>query len=378
MTTISSSTRFLSAPPGAAREMLLSETSVKERGALVPVPHMVTSTVTPIPKRPAFALDPRRDTQKVRVNTLAMAATAEPQLKAQLVHNVDGTVTALAEIAVFGRKADSLMCLPDNRVSRRHAMIRRQEDGHYWYYDLGSFNGSYLNNERVTTVRQLEDGDVIRICDFEYRFELERADGEPRENTADIQLLPMIILVSDIKGFTRLSEVIPADDLAQAIGSWYGYCDQILAEHGAAIDKFIGDAVLAYWTDTSPNARAWALSAARYLRESCNLIQEEMRTTFERYGVDFTSGVALHLGEVAWGNMGQGGLTMLGDAVNTTFRIQALTRTLGNDVLVTSDFLDGWDDGMPHVTSVGQHNLKGKVAPVDLYGVHSAPELFLR
>ncbi len=270
------------------------------------------------------------------------------------------------------------MCLPDNRVSRRHAMIRRQEEGQYWYYDLGSFNGSYLNDERVTTVRQLEDGDIIRICDFEFRFELNKPGHGERENTADVQLLPMIILVSDIKGFTRLSEIIPADDLAQAIGSWYGYCDQILAEHGAAIDKFIGDAVLAYWTDTSANARAWALSAAKYLRESCDLIQREMKSTFERYGVSFSSGVALHMGEVAWGQVGQGGLTMLGDAVNTTFRIQALTRNLGSDVLVSSEFLDGYQDGENHVRPLGTHALKGRVAPVDLYAVQSAPELFVR
>ena len=141
-----------------------------------------------------------------------------------------------------------------------------------------------------------------------------------------MQVVPMLILVSDIKGFTRLSEVLPPDELAQAIGSWYSYCDQVLTEHGAAIDKFIGDAVLAYWTDVTPNARQWALSAARYLRESCSLIQEEMKWTFERFDAEFSSGVALHMGEVSWGQLGQGGLTMLGDAVNTTFRIQALTR----------------------------------------------------
>ncbi len=300
------------------------------------------------------------------------------EIRAALVNSADGTEVSLPEIAIFGRKPDSTICLPDNRVSRRHAMIRRQEDDEYWFYDLGSFNGSYLNGERVTTVRQLESGDRIRISDFEYRFELQRP-GEPSPSPgSDIQVLPMIILVSDIKGFTRLSEIIPHDELAQAIGSWYGYCDQVLTEHGAAIDKFIGDAVLAYWTDTSINARKWALSAARYLRESCDLIHEEMRGTFERAGMDFTSGVALHMGEVSWGQIGQGGLTMLGDAVNTTFRIQALTRSLGSDILVSSDFLNGWKEGPKHCRALGSHELKGRQAPVDLFALEHAPELFAR
>jgi adenylate cyclase len=307
-----------------------------------------------------------------------LSLMSESDILATLVNKANGDEVVLPEIAIFGRKKESTICLPDNRVSRRHAMIRRQEEGQYWFYDLGSFNGSYVNGERVTTVRQLEGGDVIRICDFEYSFDLQRpGDGEPEVQT-DMQVVPMIILVSDIKGFTRLSEVIPHDELAQAIGSWYGYCDQVLTEHGAAIDKFIGDAVLAYWTDTSVNARKWALSAARYLRDSCDLIQEEMKWTFERYGMNFSSGVALHLGEVSWGQLGQGGLTMLGDAVNTTFRIQALTRSLGSDVLVSSDFLKGWKDGARHVRPLGTHELKGRQATVDLFAVESAPELFVR
>jgi adenylate cyclase len=303
---------------------------------------------------------------------------SDSTLQATLVNKADGTETALPEIAIFGRKQESTICLPDNRVSRRHAMIRRQEEGEYWFYDLGSFNGSYINGERVTTVRQLEHGDTIRICDFEYDFDIQQPGSGSNFTAPDMQVVPMIILVSDIKGFTRLSEMIPHDDLAQAIGSWYGYCDQILTEHGAAIDKFIGDAVLAYWTDTSPNARKWALSAARYLRESCDLIQEEMKATFDRYGMGFSSGVAMHLGEVSWGTLGQGGLTMLGDAVNTTFRIQALTRQLGSDVLVTSDFLKGWKDGGKYTRPLGSHALKGRQAEVDIYAVESAPELFLR
>lgn len=299
-------------------------------------------------------------------------------IRATLVNSTDGTEVLLPEIAIFGRTPESTICLPDTRVSRRHAMIRRQEDDEYWFYDLGSFNGSYLNGERVTTVRQLENGDSIRIADFEYNFHLQDPDQPDASPGSDLQVLPMIILVSDIKGFTRLSEVIPHDELAQAIGSWYGYCDQILTEHGAAIDKFIGDAVLAYWTDTSPNARKWALSAARYLRESCDLIHEEMRWTFERAGMAFTSGVALHMGEVSWGQIGHGGLTMLGDAVNTTFRIQALTRSLGSDILVSGDFLRGWKDGAQHCRPLGTHPLKGRNAPVDLFALEHAPELFAR
>lgn len=302
----------------------------------------------------------------------------EPE--ARLVNLTEDSDTVLGDQAIIGRKDGCSVVLADIRVSRRHAMIRRHEDGEYWFYDLGSFNGSYLNGERVTTARELENGDVIRICDFELRFDLnapgESLPGVPDEGESVV--VPMIILVSDIKGFTRLSELMPPEEVAQAIGSWYGYCDQVLTEHGAAIDKFIGDAVLAYWTDTSVNARRWALSAARYLRESCDLIQEEMRWTFEKHGLSFESGVALHLGEVAWSQFAKGGLTMLGDSVNITFRIQALTRSLGQDILVSSEFLRGWKEGKELCTHMGLHELKGRANPVDLYTASRTPDLFVK
>ncbi len=297
--------------------------------------------------------------------------------KATLVNMADGTPYALSDVTIFGRKADSTVHLPDTRVSRRHAMIRSQEGGQYWFYDLGSFNGSYINGERVTTTRQLEDSDTIRICDSEFRFQLANAAGALPMPDLEVQTVPMLILVSDIKGFTRLSELIPHEELAQAIGSWYDYCNEILTEHGAAIDKFIGDAVLAYWTDVSANARKYAVQAGRELRRGCEEIGQQMRWTFERYGAEFASGVGLHAGDVAYGQFGQGGLTMLGDAVNTTFRIQALTRSLGHDVLASGDFFQGWPDGLRYCQPLGMHPLKGRLAPIELFAVETAPALVL-
>jgi adenylate cyclase len=287
----------------------------------------------------------------------------------------DGTQHTLSDLTIFGRKSDSAIHLADTRVSRRHAMIRRQEGGQYWFYDLGSFNGSHINDERVTATRQLEANDVIRICDHQFRF-LTLAPGQsPVTSELDVSSVPMLILVSDIKGFTRLSEMIPHEELAQAIGTWYDYCTEILTEHGAAIDKFIGDAVLAYWTDVSANARKWAVLAARELRRGCEEIGLQFRWTFERYGAEFASGVGLHAGEVAYGQFGQGGLTMLGDAVNTTFRIQAMTRTLGHDVLASGEFFSQWEEGKRYSQPLGIHELKGRIAPVELFAVETAPAL---
>ena len=260
-------------------------------------------------------------------------------------------------------------------------MIRQHEDGHY-FYDLGSFNGSYLNDMRVTTNRKLENGDVLRIADAEFRFQtsvtkmLSDEEALLSSTIPLIKKMPVIVLVSDVVGYTKLSASLPADELAQAIGTWYGDCDQILGSHGATIDKFLGDAVLAYWDQVTPEARKNALCTAHEMLDSCARIQTEHGALFEKVGHGFRAGIALHVGEVASGRMGggQGDLTLVGDTVNITFRIEELTRSLGKDVVVTREFLAGWNEGSELCSPQGEHQVKGRAKPVDIYSVERFPD----
>jgi adenylate cyclase len=86
--------------------------------------------------------------------------------------------------------------------------------------------------------------------------------------------------------------------------------------------------------------------------------------------------VALHIGDVTHGTLAPGTLTMLGDTVNTTFRIQSLTRTLGSDIIASSEFFETWPDwiaGKEYCHPLGIHDLKGRLAQVELWGVDSCP-----
>ncbi len=281
---------------------------------------------------------------------------------------------------LIGRSTESNVILTDPRASRRHAMIRQHDDG-YHFYDLGSFNGTYIGGNRVTTARRLENGDILRIADVEYRFETGISSTQLSEEDALlgstlplIQKIPVIVLVSDIMGYTKLSEALLADELAQVIGSWYSDCDQIFNSRGGTIDKFLGDAVLAYWTDVSAATRRTALATAQALHQSCERIEEVHRDLFERTGLTFRAGAALHLGQVATGRVGQGEFTLVGDTVNITVRIESLTRALGKNVLVTSDFLDNWPEGAACCAPQGEHEVKGRIKPVKIFSVETFPE----
>ena len=67
---------------------------------------------------------------------------------------------------------------------------------------------------------------------------------------------------------------------------------------------------------------------------------------------------------------------MLGDAVNTAFRIQNLTRFVGHDVLASGELFEswpGWPEGKAYCIPLGLHELRGKTSSVNLYSVQSCP-----
>jgi adenylate cyclase len=285
----------------------------------------------------------------------------------------------LTDSSTIGRSSDAVVPVSDPRASRRHALIRRQADG-FWYFDLGSSNGSFINERRVTTAQRLQPGDLVRVGDLAFRFEgSEESAGGDTGATAQPTLIgartrQVIVLVCDLHEFTLLSERLPPDQLAPVIGSWYAEVVEVLGRHGATLDKFIGDCALAYWLDTSFNARRDALLAAGQLQQVSDQVQCRHEEALRRAGVRFRSGAALHLGPVAYGAISAGEITLLGDAVNLAFRMESLTREFARPVLVSREFLDGWEAGRRICPGCGSRHVKGRVEPVELHWVDFPPE----
>ncbi len=290
-------------------------------------------------------------------------------------------VYELSPVSIIGRSAECQVVIADPRVSRRHAMIRKQ-DGGFYFFDLGSFNGSYLNGSRITATRQLCHGDRISFADHEFQY-LEKGEKTMSKNLEDlgastialIRSTPVILLVSDVKGFTSLSELIGADELAQVIGGWYSDCERILSEAGATVDKFIGDCVLAYWTSVTPSSLRSSLHAAEQLLASCERIYRERPGVFDAVQRRFEVGVALHTGMVAYGGMSQGEFTLVGDPVNLTFRLESLTRELDRSVLVSGDFIRAVPELRTHCKNHGVHRVRGRAQGVEVFSLTDFPAL---
>lgn len=262
-------------------------------------------------------------------------------------------------------------------------MIRQQASG-FWLYDLGSANGTMLNDREIPQPTQLKHGDLIGLADITFLFhvpeEAETTSSEdaltdtPMATVIGVRKTPMVLLVTDIMNFSGLSERLGEERVAQILNVWYDDCRAIMEENEGTIDKFMGDGMFGYWTKTTPQARHQALEAAKLLAEGPRSLPTELRQFLEFEQIPVRCGVGLHIGEAAVGAVARGTRTALGDAVNMTFRIESLTRELGTSVLTSSTFLSGWDSGTTKFESFGLQALKGYTEQMELFGVAEEDE----
>jgi adenylate cyclase len=181
-----------------------------------------------------------------------------------------------------------------------------------------------------------------------------------------------VIWLCDLRGFTNLSESLPGATLIDLLNSYFGaMCDAVASEGGEVL-KFIGDAMLAIFPiggDRAATCRA-ALTAAE--RAQAALVEENARR--EKAGlprIDY--GLALHIGDVIYGNIGSDSrldFTVIGPAVNLTARIESLCRQLDRQLLLSSDFVEA---GGISATSLGRFALKGVGAEQEIF-VPASPD----
>jgi len=302
-------------------------------------------------------------------------------MAAQLIHIDSGTCVDLVDFNMIGRGSDATILVEAASVSRQHASIRRQ-GADYWLTDLGSSNHTFLNDLVVRNAQKLAPGDRLRFGNIEFEFVSEGSDsmaGQFDTTVLQTQMLaksepvvhsrPVVMLVADLKAYSRLSSKLPAEGLAKLMNYWYEDCRDLLEGREAVIDKFIGDCVFAYWHSDGPRARQLALEVAVILANPSGRLGEAHRKMLKEHDASFDCGVGLHVGEVALGGASKDDFTALGDAVNLAFRIEALTRDLDRDILASSDFVAGWNPEGGSFVSCGACEVKGYTEPVEVYAV---------
>lgn len=290
---------------------------------------------------------------------------------------------SLEDFNLIGRSQDATICLTDAGVSRQHATIRR--DGRlFWLMDLGSANGSYVNDVAVNAARVLRHGDRVQFGTSTFVFDHDESEGAGEGSGASttqvlrtismpVKTIRATLLVGDLRDFTRISSQLTPEEVAKLLREWYADCEKILKGRGAIIDKFIGDGVFAYWPGTDEDTRLKACEAARLLSSIDSSASPTRRWLRENMGIAVQCHVGLHVGDVAMGAMGRGVNTAVGETVNVTFRIESLTRKLNQPVLVSSNFVEGLQDAAGLFEPMGVHAVKGQPEPVEVYSLRVLP-----
>ena len=293
----------------------------------------------------------------------------------------------LEDFNLIGRSSDASIRLVDGGVSRQHATIRR--DGQlFWVSDLGSANGSFINDVVVSSARALRHGDRVQFGTSNFVFdsvEEERPPNESGDNSTHslktvnldlpVKTVRTTLLVGDLSNFSALSAQLSAEEVAAMLREWYAQCEDVLKSRDAIIDKFIGDGVFAYWPDDAPSTREKATEAAKLLSGPEAHESPKRKWLRDNMNLEVHCHIGLNIGDVALGAMGRGNTTPVGEAVNVTFRIESLTRKLQVPVLASDSFLKGWPNGRQLYQNVGIYPVKGQPDPVEVYSLIDVPAM---
>lgn len=166
---------------------------------------------------------------------------------------------------------------------------------------------------------------------------VEEMDRAPTEVSLAGESREMTVLFSDVRGFTSISENLEPSEVTRLMNAFLTPMTWIIHQHRGTIDKYMGDAIMAFWGAplADPDHARHALHAAWRMQRAMKDLQSE----FEREGwPQLQVGIGLNSGTMNVGNMGSEfrmAYTALGDAVNLGSRLEGLTRTYGVDMIVS-------------------------------------------
>jgi adenylate cyclase len=183
--------------------------------------------------------------------------------------------------------------------------------------------------------------------------------GEKRELT---------IFFSDIQGFTTISEALGAEALTHLLNEYLSAMGDIIQEEGGTIDKYIGDAIVAFW-NAPVDQENHALRGTRAALRCQSRLAEIRPSLKERYGKDVYARIGLNTGPVTVGNMGSStrfNYTMLGDAANLASRLEGINKYFHTYFMASASVIERLGGAYP-ARELSRVAVVGRREPVTVY-----------
>ncbi|MFC1750122.1 CHASE2 domain-containing protein [Pseudomonadota bacterium] len=178
------------------------------------------------------------------------------------------------------------------------------------------------------------------------------------------------ILFSDIRGFTSLSEAVPAVKVVEMLNHYFSEMNEAIFDARGTIDKFIGDAIMAFWGAPIREEQHadLALQAAIDMHERLKDVNRWLR---EKNYPEIQVGIGINTGKVILGNIGSVqklDYTVIGDNVNLASRLEGLTKPYGSTIVISEYTYKKLTIPVScHTLDLVQ--VKGKSVPIRIYGV---------
>jgi class 3 adenylate cyclase len=178
------------------------------------------------------------------------------------------------------------------------------------------------------------------------------------------------VMFTDIRGFTQLSEQLDPNVVVEMLNGYFSEMSRVIKSHHGHVTRVMGDGIMSVFGALEHNP--WqvqdAVEAAVEMREALDRYNQRLRAMGRP---DLRFGVGIHCGSVVAGLVGSSDLvefTVMGDVVNVASRVEALTRELGRDILVTEEVRQTLGDGF-RVEEMPALPIKGKAHPIVTWAV---------
>jgi adenylate cyclase len=179
----------------------------------------------------------------------------------------------------------------------------------------------------------------------------------------------LFVLFSDLEGFTKMSHAMSPEMVAKVLNRYLDVLSKVVLDHGGVIDKFVGDAVVAFWGAPieRPDDGNRAAKCGYALWQAGEAFRDEVAQMLPDLPRIGKTRVGLHWGEAVVGNFGgqrRIQYTALGDSMNTAARLEAASKSLESSVMASREFADR--SGIDWWRAMGRVQLRGRATPVDL------------
>lgn len=197
---------------------------------------------------------------------------------------------------------------------------------------------------------------------------VEQMSADPENYSMAGRKAELTVFFSDVRGFTSISESLPPEVLAELMNTYLAAMTRIIREHQGTLDKYIGDAIMAFWGAPveNPTHARQAVQAALAMQAAMPELNREL---LARGWPTLTIGMGINTGWVTVGDMGspvRQSYTVMGDAVNLAARLEGITKHYGVGLIIGEATLAQLGDEFL-VRELDRVLVKGKTEPVTIY-----------